>query len=406
MTAAPKAGDRIDLLDRLRGFALLGIFLMNIEYFGRPLQDYGAGLPADLSGIDYAAGWLVYTFVQGKFWVLFSLLFGMGFAVMADRAHDAGIPFVGIYLRRTLLLAVFGLLHIILFWDGDILLAYAVTALPLLLFVGLRGHLLWLLGMGLYGLLGFFWLLSGIGLRFAPPEVTSGVIEEMAVLAEQGQIAARVFAEGDFMAVARQRLDNVLGYMIPNAWPFQIPMILGVFLTGAWLVRSGRMADVVGNRRFFVGLLAACLLLAAIGVGASLAVGTRFDPVEGFADSLMAMGFMTLGNLPATLAYVSGFALLSTTGPGDRLTAWLAPAGRMALTNYLSQSLICSVVFYGYGFAQYGLWDRSTQVAFVVIVFLGQLIFSRWWMGRFEVGPIEALWRAGTYLRNPRWRPS
>ncbi|MCZ8164780.1 DUF418 domain-containing protein [Silanimonas sp.] len=400
----PPVDTRIDVLDRLRGFALLGIFLMNIEYFGRPLQDYVLGVPAGLQGLDAAAAWFVYTFVQGKFWVLFSLLFGMGFAVMADRARDAGRPFLGTYLRRTALLALFGLLHIALLWDGDILLSYAVTALVLMAFLHVRGHALWLSGAALYLGASALAALSGLVLQLLPPSQLAPIAAQMDEATAQAQAAVEVYAHGSFVAVAQQRLETVFAYMVPSAWPMQIPSILGVFLIGAWLVRSGRMVDVVANRGFFTRLLIVALPLAVLGVGASLAVGTQFPAGEDFPRAMLATGLMMLGNLPASLAIVSLFALLAGSSFGARMTAVLAPAGRMALTNYLTQSLICSLVFYGYGLGQYGEWGRASQVGFVVLVFVAQVLASRWWMARFEFGPLEGLWRAGTHLRAPRWR--
>ena len=125
--------ERIQTLDVIRGFALLGIFLMNVEWFNRPIADLGAGVPAGLAGPDLVVAWLIHTFVASKFWPMFSLLFGMGFAVMLQRARASGSAFVATYARRTAALAAFGLLHGVLLWPGDILFAYAVTAAALLL---------------------------------------------------------------------------------------------------------------------------------------------------------------------------------------------------------------------------------------------------------------------------------
>ena len=117
----------------MRGFALLGIFLMNIEWFNRPFATFNEGMPRGLTGADWLASWFVAYFVQGKFWTIFSLLFGMGFAVMLVRAERAGREFTKIYLRRILALAVFGAVHFIYVWEGDILFSYAMGALALLI---------------------------------------------------------------------------------------------------------------------------------------------------------------------------------------------------------------------------------------------------------------------------------
>ena len=127
------ANQRIEALDVVRGFALLGIFLMNIEYFNRTLSSLGQGMPRGLTGIDWLASWFIAYFVQGKFWTIFSLLFGMGFAVMMTRAAQAGREFMIVYLRRVLALAVFGAAHFVLLWEGDILFSYAIAALMLMI---------------------------------------------------------------------------------------------------------------------------------------------------------------------------------------------------------------------------------------------------------------------------------
>ncbi len=127
------ANQRIEALDVVRGFALIGIFLMNIEYFNRAMTSMGEGMPLGLTGVDWFANWFVNYFVQGKFWTIFSLLFGMGFAVMMVRAERAGREFKGVYLRRILALAVFGAAHFIFLWEGDILFSYAVAALALMI---------------------------------------------------------------------------------------------------------------------------------------------------------------------------------------------------------------------------------------------------------------------------------
>ena len=158
------ANQRIEALDVVRGFALLGIFLMNIEWFNRPLTSLGEGMPRGLTGIDWFASWFIAYFVQGKFWTIFSLLFGMGFAVMMTRAAQVGREFKIVYLRRVLALAVFGAAHFVLLWEGDILFSYAVGALMLMIV--------------LYGktkplLIG---IASAVGLAFIPGWGTVGAI--------------------------------------------------------------------------------------------------------------------------------------------------------------------------------------------------------------------------------------
>jgi uncharacterized protein len=148
------ANQRIEALDVVRGFALLGIFLMNIEFFNRTIASLGEGMPRGLTGIDWLASWFIAYFVQGKFWTIFSLLFGMGFAVMMVRAEQAGREFTKVYLRRVLALAVFGAAHFLLLWQGDILFSYAVGALMLMVVLYAKTRPL-LIGIALAAGLGF-----------------------------------------------------------------------------------------------------------------------------------------------------------------------------------------------------------------------------------------------------------
>lgn len=138
LTSPIPSSERIQALDVVRGFALIGIFLMNIEWFNRPIAELGFGLPADAHGANWLAGYLIYILVQGKFWTMFSFLFGMGFAVMLTRAERAGRSFLVPYIRRIGALAVFGAAHHIFLWAGDILFSYAVAALCLLLLLWAR----------------------------------------------------------------------------------------------------------------------------------------------------------------------------------------------------------------------------------------------------------------------------
>jgi uncharacterized protein len=123
------AAERIHALDIIRGFALIGIFLMNVEWFTRPLTEFGSGVDVNQHGLSYASSWFIYAFVQGKFWTMFSLLFGMGFAVMLARAQEGAREFTLPYLRRIAGLFAFGCAHYVLVWTGDILHNYAAAAM-------------------------------------------------------------------------------------------------------------------------------------------------------------------------------------------------------------------------------------------------------------------------------------
>lgn len=515
--------ERIQALDVIRGFALLGIFLMNIEWFNRPLSDLGAGMAAGQQGVHYAASWLVDVFVRGKFWTMFSMLFGMGFAVMLTRATAAQRSFVVPYLRRTAALAAIGLVHGVLIWGGDILLSYAAAAALLLLILfgrfwhglllaavlaalgfafkaqavgsfvfalaiaglvavylrnesqlrvgGRQWPLLSLIlaiaavalavGVGIYvaikgtgyGALGgslllgllawlsaryrnptgkrklrvgatlylapFAAMLIGAAIALAMPAGQEAkqtqTAEQKKEQAEQKQkkeerraehrkevaTEARVMSGGTYREAVGFRTHAYLGDFVQQGG-FTI-MVVGLFLVGAWFVQSG----VIQHPERHVGLFRK---MAWIGlpIGTALAVTATFiatSHVPGQNDKQwqLAIGLQSVGNLPMSLGYIAAIVLLLQKATWAKLLSWLAPAGRMALTNYLGQSVVASLFFYGYGLGYWGV-GRAWQVLFVLVVFGLQLLLSRWWLSRFRYGPMEWLWRWATYAHRPAMR--
>lgn len=418
------AGERINALDVLRGFALLGIFLMNIEFFSRPLQDIGgAGIDPLMQGADYVADALIYFFVQSKFWTLFSLLFGMGFAVMIERARHHGRPFLPTYLRRTLALLGIGLVHAVLIWSGDILVSYAIGAFTLLLLRGIRhgwrrwrdkaepapmpaGRLArW--GVGLYAFPLVLLLVGGgiaslVPADAVPPAQASQRAEAFAKLAAQRDGAIEAYSQGSYAdAVAQRASDTAMQF---GNLPFFLFLLLGVFMVGAAVIRSGmlgRPGEFLPQIRRFRNVA----LPAGFAVmGLSVALGTA-PPLDsfGFSFAVQMSSYLAAGLL-LSLAYAATLVVALQGAAGPWLQAWLAPAGRMALTNYLTQSLLCTLLFYHYGLGLWGQVGRAAQVGLVLAVYATQLVLSRWWLARFQFGPMEWLWRAITYWTWPGMR--
>lgn len=508
--------ERIQTLDILRAVALFGVFLMNVQYFTQPLETIGRAIEPGLHGANYALAWFEYVFMHGKFWMLFAALFGMGFAVMLDRAERAGRPFLAPYLRRTGMLLVIGLAHAIFVWGGDILHSYAIAACMLLLI--LRGRWWWLLlpsafflGLQLAGnssrlyftavvvfllfagasaflragaqvapraqkrfsMAGILpYLLASVALAFGIAWLRSHGFTHVAGLVSFALLAAAcVFLRGDgtsrlwrggvaFYAIvplailavtllmqwspepstaqssaeaaariaAREAVvdhatavnaagsyaENValrVKYLLSNLAGAEIYLLLdavGMFLLGVWFIRSGAMRTPAEHRPLFRRIATYGLVVGTALALCSAAITTSYDPSRS-DQTVIASQLMQLASLPLSLGYMS-VLVLWIHGGGDRLRLqWLAPAGRMALTNYLLQSVIGTLVFYGYGLAQWGRIDRVGQFGLVLGVFALQVLASRWWLARFHFGPVEWLWRAATYLRWPpliRTRPA
>ncbi|HRQ65687.1 MAG TPA: DUF418 domain-containing protein [Xanthomonadaceae bacterium] len=393
------AGQRIEALDVLRGFALLGILLVNFEFFTRPIQAVVMGLDPELVGVDRMVGIATQVFAQGKFYSLFSMLFGMGFAVMLARGVERG-GFFMTYLRRILALLGIGLVHALLIWSGDILVSYALFGIVLLLFfrrTPVSRLPKWGLSLMVLPVL-FMWLLAwGIASQDGSGAMAESFEQHSVEQAASLDEADRILREGSFSEVNAVRRDD-LAFMMSSTPIFGLT-IFGYFLIGAWFMRSGVIAESEAHRPFFRRL---CGVGLAVGLALS-AVATYLMLGENFMLPTLRMAaantFATAGNLLLCLGYLSTIVLLLGQREWGRRLRWLAPAGRMALTNYLGQSLFWTWMFYGYGLGLYGQVPRWLMPILAVVFFALQVQLSRWWLTRYRFGPAEWLWRSLTYLR-------
>ena len=391
-------GDRIAVLDILRGFALLGILLMNMEAFSGPLDLSFTGIDPHWQGLDYAADAVIYVLVQGKFFTLFSLLFGAGFAIMAQRADAARRAFAPFYLRRSAALLLIGLCHALLVWSGDILVVYALISLPLLAcreaptrWLPVMGVLTYLCAAALMLLLG---ALTGLEAQLQP----DGAQVQAAIDSAQQTIdlQRQAYAHGTYGEAVLQRLRDLVTQV--GAIIVVGPEVLGMFLIGSWFARSGALATPERFTRLYGRLRWGALPLSlAVMLGSAiwqpyLAPGT-FTPASGAAFALASVAslLMCLGYLGWIMRLRAGLH-------------WLAPMGRMALTQYILQSLVCTWVFYGYGLGAFEQMSRAWQVPFALALFAVQVLLSHLWLRLFRFGPLEWVWRAMTYLQWPPLR--
>ena len=394
--------ERLQALDVVRGFALLGILLMNIEGMAGPLMVALMGVDPALTGIDRRTDALIYLFVQSKFYVLFSLLFGMGFAVMAQRANAGGRPFAGVYWRRGLVLLGIGLVHALLVWSGDILVSYALLSFFLLAFREVPQRWLpWLAALAYLAPSGLMLAMGAMGSAMQlNPEAAAewnksmaGQNEMIATLLE-GQRQA--YGAGGFLEATLQRARD-LGFMMMNL-PVVGMQVFAMFLLGMWFVKTGAIARPGNHPRLFERLRYAALPVGLALMLASFALQPTMDLEEVNLTFGIAFALSMVGSVLMALGYL-GWIVRGLQSPGwASKLAWLAPAGRMALTNYLLQSLVCTWIFYHYGLGHFEQLARAWQVPFVLALFVAQVLLSHWWLKRFRFGPVEWLWRSLTYL--------
>jgi len=393
-TAGPvEPGERVRLLDVLRGFALFGILVVNMELLKSALA--GAGLPPRFDGAaDRATSWLISFAFESKFYVLFSFLFGYGLSVQMARAAAQGAPLVPRYLRRLGGLLLLGVAHALLLYTGDILIAYSLLGLLLLRFRDAPSPTLlrwagvlvvgWALVLGLSAL-----AVAGDG---PPPPA-----ERAAELAEARRdvAAAEAAYRGAPAGVVAQRARE-LPLVWASAVAAMLPIVLAMFLLGLWAGRRGLLSRVAEHERLLRRARRAGL---AIGLPGAAIYATAVRQAESPAVAIAGLAVGVVAAPALSAVYATTIALAGQRPGWGRALAALAPVGRMALSNYLLQSLACALIFTGYGLALFGRVGPLAGVALSVAIFAVQVALSALWLRHFRFGPAEWLLRTLTYLR-------
>lgn len=382
-------------LDAVRGVALAGIGLMNVEWFTRPFQELGMGPAADAQGAERVLSWAVVALVQGKFWVLFALLFGIGFTLQQQRLQQAGIRPTPLLLRRLLMLFAIGIAHALLLWPGDILHTYALAGALLLAWPAMTPRMQLLLGAAAYIAMALLALAGGVVLMVADPAGDWWQAVQIDAAA-----AAAVYATGTYGDVTGQRLRDLVQLLSYEV--LLLPMAFGAFLLGRALLQTGNLpSDAHANRAAPTWLWVAGLVgvvATAAGVWQMIRAGDDINRI------IVASAIVSLGALPLALGYLAVLRGLWGTAAGRWVLQPFRSYGRMALTHYLMQSLLFGLFFYGYGLGWWGRMDRSAQLLVVLIVVGLQMAFGAAWLALFRHGPLEWLWRWATYGQRPPLR--
>ncbi|WNF27182.1 DUF418 domain-containing protein [Streptomyces sp. C11-1] len=378
---------RIVEVDALRGFALCGIFLANVLVMAGLDGQRGGG--PHTSGVDQVAHWLVTMFVQTKFYLLFSFLFGYSFTLQTASAERDGAAFAPRMLRRLGALFVLGVLHAVLLYPGDILTTYAVLGLILFAARSADPGRMWRAALWVYGVVAGLYLLLGAAVAL----VDTGD-EDTALAAEAAELAAAYRGgAGEVVRANIGALPDVLAGLFMMGG-----MVVAAFLAGFVAGKRG-LLTAVRDRADWLRRTLVLGLAAGLPGGALMAAGTVGPLDARWEIPLFLVGMLTAPALSA--AYASGLLLWFTTPRGARFAARLAPAGRMALTNYLAQSLVMALVFTGYGAALHGRVGAAAAMAGALLFYGCQLAASARLMSRHRLGPVETLLRAVTLWRRP-----
>ncbi len=392
--------ERLFALDAIRGAALFGVLLMNLMWIASPWlampEAVRDAMPT--AWLDQPLNFLLTWTVQGKAQALFSMLFGLGFAIQLQRAQARGADFEVRYLRRLAVLLVFGFANLYVLWLGDILHAYAIGGLALLAMRGLSNRALVVLGLALSVLC---WPALDAAALWAPKGHVARMFETWDAGVEPRFVA---WTQGGYGAyLANNVYSNWHEYLGTIALPLLVGQVIGRFALGYWIARKGWLQDVAANaagfRRVLPWLLAGGLVLC---LPSKLPMVAPFE-WEGVPE-LMVQLLDFLGQVVLAGGYAAALALWSLSEGGRRWLGGVADVGRMALTQYLLHAFVYIGVFSSAGLGWLPHMGAAAVLGVSVVFFAMQVASSRWWLARFSFGPMEWLWRWLTYGQRPPMR--
>ncbi|MGE7958772.1 DUF418 domain-containing protein [Pseudomonas sp. NPDC089530] len=382
---------RLQQVDALRGFALFGILAVNIWVFSDSYYGAAVSNPAHPSAIDHAIRFLISTLFEAKFYLLFSFLFGYSFTLQLASAERSQSAFVPRMVRRQLALLVIGLIHGAVLFHGEILSLYALLGLALLALRHLSARRALKLAVGLPVCSALIFMALGL-MQLAQGSYVGAPVSEpmdMALLIGSSALGALDF-----------NLSQ-LPQTIVALWLLQGPSTLAMFLFG---YVAGRRGWLVAPYVFAAWKGRLLSVMLPIGLGGALIYGYTAAYAPGAGLETLGYGISELTAPLLSASYVLLLLGAFDSPLGERVCRWLAPMGRMSLSNYLLQSLLLSLIFTGYGLGLINTLDWALVLLIVIALYGLQLWLSHLWMRSHQYGPCEWLLRAVTLLARPAWR--
>jgi uncharacterized protein len=389
------SSERLPVLDALRGFALFGVFVTNVSvwFSGRallPRAELEAAI-ANASLLDVVVMRAMSLLVTGKFLTIFSFLFGLGFAIQLGRAEQRGASIIPLYTRRLGVLLVIGLSHLFLLWYGDVLTVYSVLGFGLLLFrnLSVKSLLSWAAI--------FIFVVPLTSMFFLRLPESLGSPEAAAIKAQLLEASTH----GSHFDVISANASFYLGVFFPSVMPTSLAL-LGRFLLGLLAGRLRLFHEPAQRLPLLRKVFLWGLVAGAFGSSVAVVLQVIFLRKGLDPESLPWIPFVRFvarqfAEIGIAAIYVTGFSLLFQRSAWQRLLSVFSPVGRMALTNYLLQTVFSILFFYGYGLGLMGKLSPSEIVAIPLCLFILQIGWSQLWLARFRFGPAEWVWRSLTY---------
>jgi len=379
-------------IDIIRGIALLGILLMNIQAFSMNFSAYSNPTAfGDLTGVNFYVYYLSHLFADQKFMTIFSILFGVGIVLMAENIERKGGSPGKVHYKRMFILAVFGMMHAYLLWFGDILFPYAIAGM---IAYTVRKKSVKFLLITAFLSIGFCSLVMFLISLIIPMMEPADLKTMLAVWAPTQEVIDKDILVNQASWLGQMEHRNFMASKMQTNVLFYLFRIVGLMMIGMAMFKL----DFFGKRFSNKALTISALITLALGLFLII-TGNQANFASGWPIESMLAGvqYNYWGSILLAYSYMSLLIVFCRSSALMKLKSLLANVGKMALTNYLSHTLICGFIFYGWGLGLYGTVDRSEMLLVVLGVWIFQLFFSSFWMARFQYGPFEWLWRSMTY---------
>ena len=382
--------ERISQIDILRGFALFGILLVNVFGYNSSFFDFSGFYKTFEDPLNSSVFNLVVGFGADKFIFIFSFLFGIGFSIMYLKYCADDRDFFRLYLRRLLALMMFGIIHIVFFWAGDILVSYSLMGMILLLSRKLRSGLILFLSVLLY-----FSPIVYIAFESVFPLMPSALSSVTELKMPE---VIDIYSSGSYLEILKLRIHEYFAFRNINLI-YYTPKVLSLFFLGFLFYKHKYLERINSSKlRYFILLI----ILLSIGIFLNLftenIVNILANPETNPFYTAIYMCVFEITNIFLGLGYILLILLLSQVPIFKNILNPLKYIGRMALTNYLMQSVIFTTFMYAYGFGYFGSIQPWQLVIYAILVFIIQLFISIIWLKNFRFGPMEWIWRKLTYL--------
>lgn len=375
--------ERVATLDILRGFSLLGILLVNMFGFYLPMPHILSLEDWFTSAQDIILHQLLDIYVQSSFYPLFSMLFGYGLAMQFVKAKATGAKFYRFAPKRLVILFGIGMMHAVLIWWGDILAMYAFCGIFLVALIRLPAKWLLLISIIVNGL--FHSAMIG---SYKLMGIFNQLMEEMAVDITAIQNSITAYGVGSWMDAFRQRLDDLAIQMNPDMWITSLFTILPYMLVGAAFAKW-KLIERAKDKRITWAILA----VFGLGIGIYLK-SLPVASVRTYGNEYLQV---FIGGPILALGYIAAIVLICLLPFGEKVLKPIAKVGRMSMTLYLMQSIVCTIIFYHWGFSLFGQVNVQMGIFIAVALFTAQILFAELWFSKFKQGPFEAVIKRLTY---------